>query len=147
MNWPDLSVDVERTRFETAKVFMDAMEPSAGHSRLKSSFEASLTSLMDAICRDLLKVATIQSRDRTSLESILRLAGKIWLESCSQRYRLIVILPPGSGNILSYMGTDDNTLRLVVRPDLKRYGDSQGKGLMRGESLAGWKGLMETYPQ
>jgi hypothetical protein len=102
---------------------------------------------MDAICSTLLKVATIQAKDRKSLESIVRLAGRVWLESCSQRYRLIVILPHGSGDILSYVASNHDSLELVVRPDLKRYGDSQGKGLMRGEPLASWKAQIETYPQ
>jgi hypothetical protein len=126
---------------------LKAVEPSASHSGLKASFEASVTSVTDAICLALLKVVTVQEKDRKNLENVVRLAGKIWLESCSQRYRLIVVLQHGSGDILSRMSADEDNLKLVIRPDLKRYGDSHGKGLMRGEPLAGWKGQVETYPQ
>jgi hypothetical protein len=140
-------MEAERNRFETAKASLDAVEPSASHSTLKSSFEASVTNAMDVICHTLLKVTSIRAEDRKSLDSIIRLAGRVWLGSCSQRYRLIVILPHGSGDILSYVASNHNNLKLVVRPDLKRYGDSQGKGLMRGEPLASWKAQIETYPQ
>jgi hypothetical protein len=126
---------------------MDALAPSASHSALKSSFEASVANVMDVICQTLQKVTTIQTKDLKSLEQIILLAGRVWVESCSQRYRLIMILPHGSGDIMQYVASNHDTLQLVVRPDLKRYGDSQGKGLMRGEPLAGWKAQIETYPQ
>jgi hypothetical protein len=144
-DWPDIPLDVERARFENAKAFMDAVEPSAMHSGLKDSFEDAIAGTVSTICREIEKVATAQAKDEKLLESIVRLAAKTWLESCSQRYRLVVIVSQGSGNMLSYCTPRDDSIRLVVRPDLMRYGDSQGKDLMRGESLAGWKGLVETY--
>jgi len=125
---------------------MDAVGSSATSSGLKESFERSVTAVMNSISRALERVAIVQAKERRSLETIVRLAAKIWLESCSQRYRLVVVLSHGSGDILSSTSSFDGTLRLIVRPDLKRYGDSQGKHLTRGEPVAGWKGLLETYP-
>jgi hypothetical protein len=126
---------------------MSAVEPSAIESALKSSFEDSIIAAMTATCHALRKVARIQEDHRKSLQSILRLAAKTWLEVCSQRYRLIVLLPDGFGDILSSKPTDESPFTLIVKPDLKRYGDSQGSGLMRGELLGGWKGLVQTYGQ
>ncbi|KAH7095167.1 hypothetical protein FB567DRAFT_21848 [Paraphoma chrysanthemicola] len=146
-HWPDVPPDIERTRFEAAKAFLDAVDPSAGDSAAKKSFEASIISTMDAICRALVQVATVQAKDRKRLEGVVRSAAKTWLESCSQRYRLIVVLPEGSSRILTSAFVDDGALSLVVRPDVKRYGDSYGKDLMRGEPLAGWKGFTENYGQ
>ncbi|KAH7085512.1 hypothetical protein BKA63DRAFT_19165 [Paraphoma chrysanthemicola] len=146
-HWPDVPSGIERTRFEAAKAFLDAIDPSAGDSVAKKSFEVSIIATMDAICRSLVQVATVQAKDRKRLEGVVRSAAKIWLESCSQRYRLIVVLPEGSSRILTSAFIDDDPLSLVVRPDVKRYGDSHGKDLMRGEPLAGWKSFTENYGQ
>ncbi|KAF2026787.1 hypothetical protein EK21DRAFT_115409 [Setomelanomma holmii] len=152
-HWPEVSVDIERSRFETAKAFLDAIESSAGVSPAKQTIDESITTTIDesitttmnAICGALVDVAKVQTRDRKGLEGVVRFAVKIWLESCSQRYRLIVVLPEVHRHILTPGFVENGGLRLVVRPDVKRYGDSHGKDLMRGESLAGWKGLSETY--
>lgn len=124
---------------------MDAVGSSAS-GNVKESFERSVTAVVNSIIRALERVAAVQAKDRRGLETVVRLAGKIWLESCSQRYRLVVVLSHGSGDILSLPGAFQGALKLIVRPDLKRYGDSQGKHLTRGEPVAGWKGLLETYP-
>jgi hypothetical protein len=145
--WPEISSDIERSRFELAKAFSDAIEPAANPGDFKESFEESIASAVRVICRALDRVATVQDKDRKTSESIVRLAAKTWLESCSQRYRLIVTVPHGSGDILSNSGSHEGSLRLIVRPELTRYGDSQGKDLMRGEPLAGWKGQVEIYDQ
>lgn len=145
--WPDVAGDVERDRYETAKAFLDTIESSTNEGGCKDSFEESIANAVSAMTRELEKVASLKIREEKSLESIVRLAAKTWLESCSQRYRLVVITTHGSGDILSYGTPQPSGLKLIIRPDLKRYGDSQGKDLMRGEPLAGWKGSVESYPQ
>lgn len=112
---------------------------------MNDSFERSVNAVVNSIIRALERVTMLHADNRGSLETMVHLAAKIWLESCSQRYRLIVVLSNGSGDILSSTGTVDMPLRLIIRPDLKRYGDSQGKHLTRGEPVAGWKSLTETY--
>ncbi|KAF2827327.1 hypothetical protein CC86DRAFT_466119 [Ophiobolus disseminans] len=144
--WPEIPAEVERSRFENAKAYTNAVG-STTNSSVRESFERSVTAIMNSIIRATERVATIQANDHRVLETVVRLAGKIWLESCSQRYRVVVVVSHGSGDILSLPGEFEGTLRLVVRPEVKRYGDSQGKHLTRGEPVAGWKGLLETYPQ
>jgi hypothetical protein len=124
---------------------MNAVGSSSSGSSVNDSFERSVKAVVNRIARALEKVAIVQAEHRRSLETMVHLAAKIWLESCSQRYRLIVVLSNGSGDILSSTGSVDAPLRLIIRPDLKRYGDSQGKHLTRGEPVAGWKSLTETY--
>lgn len=142
-----MSADEERARFETAKAFLAAVGPSAGESASKRGFESSIKDAIIATCRALVKVARVQEDHRKSLDAILRLAGKTWLECCCQRYRLLVVFPEGNSDVLSSDSVDDTPIKLVIRPDLKRYGDSQGRNLIRGEPLAGWKGLTEVYMQ
>ncbi|CAO2656250.1 Nn.00g050530.m01.CDS01 [Neocucurbitaria sp. VM-36] len=144
--WPSVPPELERSRYESAKAFLGAIEPSATKGRLRVGYEEAIKTAVNAVCRALEKVAIVEARERKILEGILRLSAKIWLEFCSQRYRLMVVLSKGSGDILTSMGTDNRTLSLIVRPDLKRYGDSQGRELERGESVTGWKSLVESYP-
>ncbi|KAF1843892.1 uncharacterized protein K460DRAFT_153712 [Cucurbitaria berberidis CBS 394.84] len=144
--WPNVPVELERSRYESAKAFLGAIDPSAAPGRLKDGYEETVTTAVNAVWRALQRVATVEAKNRKILEGILRLSAKVWLELCSQRYRLIVNLSNGSGDVLTSMRTDTGSLILIVRPDLKRYGDSQGKDLERGEAVAGWKSLVETYP-
>ncbi|KAH8727124.1 hypothetical protein GQ44DRAFT_825222 [Phaeosphaeriaceae sp. PMI808] len=145
--WPEVPNDEERARFENAKAYKDALEPAASNSETKRGFENSTAAAVDAICDAISKVATVQAANSKNLENIVHSAAKIWLESCSQRYRLVVILPDGISDMLSYSNRNDGPFRVVVRPELKRYGDSQGKGLRRGEQLSGWQSQVESYPQ
>jgi len=124
---------------------MNAVGSSSSGSSVNESFERSVRAVVNTIVRTLDRVAIVQAESRVSLETMVHLAAKIWLESCSQRYRIIVVISNGSGDVLSSTDEVDAPLRLVIRPDLKRYGDSQGKHLTRGEPVAGWKSLTEIY--
>jgi hypothetical protein len=136
---------VEAVRHETAKEFLRVLESSASNDGLKKGFEESVEDAVKAACGALEKVAKVHDKTQSGIENIVRLAAKTWLESCSQKYRLMVILPDGSDDILSGEHSDSRPIKLVVRPELRRYGDSQGKALMRGEPLASWKGQTEQY--
>ncbi|KAJ4365714.1 hypothetical protein N0V83_008334 [Neocucurbitaria cava] len=125
----------ERSRYESAKAFLGAIEPSAPQGRLKEGYEEAVKTAVSAICRALDKVAIVEAREQKILEGILRLSAKIWLEFCSQRYRLMVVMSKGSGDILTSMGSATGSLSLIVRPDLKRYGDSQGRDLERASQI------------
>lgn len=58
-----------------------------------------------------------------------------------------MIMPDGLANPLSGSRREIRTLRLLVKPDIKRFGTSQGGDLATGEAVTGWKGLVERYPQ
>ncbi|KAF3050006.1 hypothetical protein E8E11_009777 [Didymella keratinophila] len=150
-DWPDLSQDIEQRRYENAKAFLKAInnaaESSSDSIRLRQSFDSSVAVAVDSLCRELETVKTITSRDREVIDSIVRLAGKLWLEFCSQRYRLMVISSSDNDNDMFPVVGDKKPLRLVTRPDLRRYGDSAGKSLTIGEPIAGWQKCVQTYPR
>ena len=148
--WPEISAEMEKSRYERARTFLAAIEPSSkttpADRKLKSSHESAVTEAKTDLHRALGRVAYLAERDQKILDNIVRLCAKIWLECCSQRYRLIMILPDGIANLLSSPKREIRPLKLLVKPYIKRFGTSQGDDLAAGEAVTGWKGLVERYP-
>lgn len=145
-----MSAASEKQRYENAQSFLTAIDPLAKTSTetlgVKESFESAVSEALEALHRALEKVISLGSRDRKILESMVRLCAKIWLECCSQRYRLLVIVPDGKEDFLTSPRREARSLKLIARPELKRYGNSQGEELSSSESVTGWQGSLVTYP-
>lgn len=150
LEWPEITADIEKHRYETAQSFLAVMDPSiraTGElSGLKVSYEDSVSGIVDTLCRALEAVATLEARHTRILESLVRLCAKTWIEFCSQPYRLLVALPEGSGDLLLSPRTKEKNLTLVISPELKRYGDSQGENLGRGEIIPDCQAVVQSYP-
>ena len=133
-----------------ARAVFDLMNPSSettpDEKKLKASYEATVTSLLSAIHQVLSKIAVLEPKDAEALETLVRLCAKTWMELCSQPYRVMMILPPGSGDLLSSPHPDERPLELIVSPELKRYGNMQGEDLMKGEVFARCQGVVQQYP-
>jgi hypothetical protein len=80
------------------------------------------------------------------LEALIRLCAKTWMEFCSQPYRLLITLPPGSGDLLSAPKPVERPLVLVGSPELKRYGNAQGEELGKGDVMPRCVGVVLMYP-
>ena len=113
---------------------------------LKASYEATVISILNTIHQVLSRVATLELKDVEALEKLVRLAAKTWMELCSQPYRVMMILPPGSGDLLSSPNPDERPLKLIVSPELKRYGNMQGEDLMKGEIFTRCQAVVQQYP-
>lgn len=68
------------------------------------------------------------------------MAARLWLDICSQRYRILVILPNSSGNVLKATKGGCKSLKLVVKPEIRRIGNSHGQELAKEEIVRGWRG-------
>lgn len=101
---------------------------------------------LDALFGAIERVANLDVRHRNMLESLVRLCAKIWLEFSSQPYRLLVGLPQGSGDLLSSPKMSERGLTLVVSPELRRYGNSEGNNLARGEVVPDCQAAVQSYP-
>ena len=149
--WPEISGEMEKSRYEQARIFLTAIEPSAKSSpdnwNLKNSHEIAVERARNDLHCALGRVAYLAERDRKILDNIVRLCAKIWLECCSQRYRILVTLSDGLDDLLTSPRRDAHTLRLLVKPYIKRFGTSQGGDITTGEIVTGWNGLVERYPK
>jgi plasmid maintenance system killer protein len=124
------------------------MDPAASDNnrKLKTSYEAALTVTLKALHNALSKVSDLETQDSETLEALVRLCAKTWLEFCSQPYRLIISLPQGSGDLLSIPKPDERPLILVASPELKRYGNAQGEDLAKGEVVPRCQSAVQQYP-
>lgn len=113
---------------------------------MKDGYEDSVITVLNAMCHTLNRVTTVERKHSRILEGILRLSAKVWLELCSQRYRLVMIISDESDNFLTSMSAGSRPANLILRPELKRYGDMHGSDLTLGEAVDGWRGQVETYP-
>jgi hypothetical protein len=120
--------------------------PSGDNLRLKAGYNKSISDLLDALHAALENVATIRDRQAKTLEGLVRLCARTWMEFCSQPYRLIVSLPAGSGDLLSDPRTKERAPTLVLSPELRRYGNSQGEHLASGELIPDCQATKTSYP-
>jgi hypothetical protein len=142
--------ELNMKRCENAKVFLAALGPSGPRSAISQSvmqsYQRAREALLLLISNTLAKVTTLDREEKHALDGILQIAAKLWLEVCSQRYRLFVIIPNGNMDVLRHVRKDTGELRLVVKPGLQRFGNSKGTDMNQGEWLAGWRSEVETYP-
>ncbi|KAI4664969.1 uncharacterized protein J4E79_003268 [Alternaria viburni] len=150
LEWPTVPSEIEKQRYETARSLLTAIEaPGRGsteHQELRTAYSETISALVTIISQAIERVASLNERDLKLLDALVNLSGRTWLECCSQRYRLIMQLPIAEGNILNLPRKEAQALTLVVSPELKRYGSSQGEQLHGGEPITGWKGLAVSYP-
>ncbi|KAJ8111357.1 hypothetical protein OPT61_g6032 [Boeremia exigua] len=148
--WPEVSTEMERSRSEQAREFLSAIEPSTKttpeNAGLKISHENAVSAALKELRGALGRVMILSDRDQKILDNIVRLCAKTWLECCSQKYRLIMVLPDGIAHLLLHPEKEARPIRLLVKPDIKRFGTSQGEGLTTGEAVTGWKSVVERYP-
>lgn len=110
------------------------------------TYEKLVALTVNAIARNIEKVATFQEKDRKALQKIVRLSAELWLECCSQRYRLIVTLAGGIEDVLGISQGNIRLAKLVLKPELRRFGNSHGDQLANEELIAGWRSAVDIYP-
>jgi hypothetical protein len=144
------SADYNMKRYENAKVFLAALgspEPrSENDQAILLSYHRARKAVLSVICNALDRVTKLDPEERAALDGILQYATKMWLEICSQRYRLFVSTPDEGKDVLSLGRADVNFLQLIIKPELRRYGNHSGTAMCQGESVTGWRGQIEVYP-
>lgn len=138
-------------RYKNAEVFLAALNSTQAQSEndmaIMQSYDEARGSALTFVCNHLLRrVTVVDQQVWDTLDAIFQAAVKFWLEACCQPYRLFVIIPEGSTDVLR-SGQDLQSLQLVTRPDLQRFGNLRGTNLKRGEFLSvGWKSQVKIYP-
>ncbi|KAF2267875.1 hypothetical protein CC78DRAFT_31449 [Lojkania enalia] len=148
-SWPRPTAASEKKRYELAKAIFDVMDRGGQVSELdkqpRDIFNQSVTNIVDEITVAVEKVAPLGLKELQTLRDLVSLAGKLWLETCSQRYRTLFVLPNGSEDILTSTKSYHREIRLVLRPELRRFGNSQGQELTKEEIVSGWKCVDQVY--
>ena len=108
----------------------------------------SMKEAIDDILKELGRVASVSDIDKQNFRNLVRKAARFWLEVGQQRYRLFLIMsdsgeePSRSGQIAM---DKNSTQKLVVKPELRRIGSGQGKGLENDELVADCKGVFSVF--
>ena len=136
-------------RYDTIKQCREALQqPTGSNRRKKDAFEQSLDDTVVEMAQCIERVAQISFKEREHLKNLVKAAADNWLEICSQRYRILVILPNSEENILKSgwkrMGST-STLKLVARPEIRRIGNAQGQELERQDFVGDWKGSENVW--
>jgi len=148
-NWPEPDPEAEKMRYDTIKQCREALQqPTGSNRRKKDAFEQSLDDTVVEMAQCIERVAQISFKEREHLKNLVKAAADNWLEICSQRYRILVILPNSEENILKSgwkrMGST-SALKLVARPEIRRIGNAQGQELERQDFVGDWQGSENVW--
>ena len=147
--WPHPTEQSERSRYEMAKSCLMAVQNkgdmNAQQISRRESYNDSVRRIVEDVSGIIGKVAPVDVADQQRLDDLVGTAGILWLEVCSQRYRLRVVLPSESEDVMMRDANDCRPIKLVFKPGLMRFGNSQGQELTREEYVGSWKGQTVEY--
>jgi hypothetical protein len=146
---PQISTEVESKRCTEAKrclMLIDpATEATAYNTQLRASYEMTVAAAIDTFVWILHHVTAPREQERNSLNALMRLCTKVWLECCAQSYRVIVRPATSDGNVLAASPNVVPFVRLLRSPELMKSGQLQGAVCMGEEPVAGWESAVDTY--
>jgi len=90
---------------------------------------------------------SLDQRQHKKLHALVTDAANNWLKICSQRYRILVVLPYTKVNFFKSKKREPSSIRLVKKPEVRRIGNSNGKELGKQEAIANWEGEEVVYPE
>jgi hypothetical protein len=150
--WPTISRETEKARYENAKQLRAATDASVNAStgdrlgQLRTIYEKTIASAVTNIAQKIEAVATLKEKERMALHRIVRTSAELWFECCSQRYRIMVILTNGAADVLDISQDNIRMVKLVIRPALRKFGNVHGDNLEAEEVVVGWRSEIEIYP-
>jgi hypothetical protein len=128
--YPSLSAKIEKWRYENVKLCLAALNeqaPAGPLSTLQQSYREWLIETHRDVETAIFGVAAPESSQDTSTSSETREitleAVKMWLEFVKEPYRLIMSIPVESSL------SEDGDIILVIQPELRRIGNSNGEEL------------------
>lgn len=134
-------------RYEVIKERREGLKTRNPESQKQNKcFEQSLQSTVTDLARRIQKVATLAGREQELLKEIVQKAAELWLETCCQRYRIVIVLPSANGNIFGFSKVKSSILKLIGKPEVRRIGNAQGTEFDNEETaIQGWTGKPIMY--
>jgi hypothetical protein len=113
---------------------------------LKTMYEKAVALAVTNVAAKIEQVAILKKKDRIVLYKIVRTSTEIWVECCSQRYRILVTLASGIEDVLGESEGNIQLVKVVLEPSLRRFGNAHGENLTIEEPIVGWRQEVEVYP-
>ena len=136
-------------RYENAAQFFELIKSkkrlSGEGATRKASYESNLSDISKEISDAVDGIATLDDVQMDAVNSIVRSAAKFWIETCSQRYRIVMVMPDDATDVLN-LSRAPMTMKLLVQPGLNRMGNARGEELTKEETVSNLKlQLSEEY--
>jgi len=145
--WPEPAMETERWRYVTVKECRASLkQPVPSHwdprAKLKRGFKTSIDALRKELTSMLGEIADLDKDWVQAIEKMTLKAATIWLEFGMQRCRISVVMQ--GSNLKSAQErirrAQESSLKMVVLPELKRFGNSSGQDLNIEEVIGGCDG-------
>jgi hypothetical protein len=141
--WPEPRIEAERWRYVNIKECHTALRMRVAseldyRAKLKKSFKCSLEKLRESMWKKMGEVVEYKRENVQAMEQMTIKAVNMWLEFGEQRCRILAIENQPNGAVID--GRVNKEVDLLVRPQLKRYGKSNGQDLDIEEIIKGCEG-------
>ncbi|KAF2733040.1 hypothetical protein EJ04DRAFT_296397 [Polyplosphaeria fusca] len=147
--WPKPTPESEKSRYGSAKALYDAIHQTGTLSDLDKKriegFEMSVAAIATDISTTIANVASIGSKEVETIRDIVDISGRIWLEMCSQPYRITLKTAPEGGTDILSSAKLTARLTLIIRPCFYRCGNGQGQDLDNDSKVLGWQEKEVVY--
>lgn len=125
-----------------------ASSPADPGYRLREAYHKSLTNLANEMAKVIGTVSAVDSIVQKDIRETASSAAKFWLELGTQRFRVLVTIPDQI--LRSIQGPHGRAMQrgqieLVIRPELRRAGNSLGSGLELEEVISGCTGNYNSF--
>lgn len=140
----------EKWRYDSLKLCSEAMSRAQVEwdYKVQGEFGSSIKKVADEMMIELERVSPLSSNEMQRMDELVRKAAQFWLDVGQQRCRVVLLMSSsGEDPVRSDMGSldRDGTLSLVVIPELRRKGNSQGERLDTNDLVMDCKGKFSVF--
>lgn len=136
--WPRPFPDTEKWRYEEVKKCLDALD--RGEVDLKQAYESSLASAAQELSNAIGSVTSINNDTLNEMKALGRKASRLWLQMGTQRCRILIFIPDSIKSPIQRNSRRGRNTELVILPEMRRIGNSQGEELDPETAVAVCKG-------
>lgn len=143
---PELSKDAEKWRYERLKIHIEEMDLDPKHE-FRHQYNTHLRETINKIAKELDNMLPITKNERQQVTDLVNAAAKWWLKVIREKYR-VVLLVTDSSCLPASSGKEslDPGRKLIVVPELRRFGNAQGDRLDKNELVMNCRGKFHVIP-
>jgi hypothetical protein len=144
--WPEANFGAEKWRYETMRSCQETLTTATSaydpRTKLREAYSKSIDSIQEKIEAPLKMVSDLDQGMTKSIRGLIEKAAKTWILFGTQRCRILVVMQDLNTETESKGSKSGQTesVELVLRPELRRIGDSDGGSLDKEQVVAGCEG-------
>jgi hypothetical protein len=147
--WPQTTDQSEQWRSDEISRCLHSIEKAdSSQYPVKEAFERSVAALTNELIKVLSMVRSVDGDTRSDMKSLANKAARMWLDLGSRHFRIQVVIPDQTVKSIQNLSTRPGyrgLVELVIKPELRRAGNSMGGDLNREEVISGCKGEFSSF--